>query len=233
MMLIGAAAVTLLFGAAIAAPKLDADGHVDAQFLKAHRSFLARAAAGPVGVLFIGDSITAGWFWDGNKEIWDHAFGRYQPANFGIGGDRTQHVLWRIEHGELDHVRPRVVVLLIGTNNIGDPESDIVAGVKAIAASIHRKLPQSKLLLLGIFPRSSDRRKIREVNATLAKLDDRRSTRFLDIGDRFLSPDGTPSPDIMPDGLHLSRKGYEIWAAAMAPLLEETLGVTPPAARTP
>jgi lysophospholipase L1-like esterase len=206
-----------------------AAARTDAEFVKAHESFLQRSTAGPIGVLFLGDSITAGWFWDHNKEIWDRAFGRYQPANFGIGGDKTENVLWRIDHGELNRVKPRVVVLLIGTNNIDDPAADILAGVKAVAKRIHHKLPKSRLLLLGIFPRGADpaqadvaemRAKIREVNAGLAKLDDGDRTRFLDIGGRFLSPDGKISPQIMPDALHINDKGYAIWAAAMQPLLD-------------
>ena len=212
----------------IATPRVDAAGKIDADFVKAHERLVARGAEA-TGVLFIGDSITAGWFWDHNKAIWDRAFGRDQPANFGIGGDRTEHVLWRIENGELDRIRPHVVVLLIGTNNIGDPAADIAAGVAAVANHVHDKLPSSRLLLLGIFPRGANpadpavaemRTKIREVNAQLAKLDDGRRTRFLDIGDRFLSTDRTLAADIMPDALHLSAKGYEIWAAAMKPLLD-------------
>lgn len=172
-------------------------------------------------MLFLGDSITAGWFWDHNKEVWDRAFGAYNPANFGVGADRTEHVLWRIDHGELDHVDPRVVVLLIGTNNIGDAAADITAGVTAVASRIHARLPHARLLLLGIFPRGTDvmRAKIRKVNASLAKLDDGKRTRFLDISDCFLSPDGAISPNIMPEALHINRKGYEIWAGVMAALL--------------
>ena len=211
---------------------LQPTSRTDPEFVKAHESFLARAAKGPIGVLFIGDSITAGWFWDRNKEIWDRAFGRHEPANFGIGGDRTENVLWRIENGELDHVQPGAVVLLIGTNNIGDPARDILSGVTTIANRIRQKLPQTRLLLLGIFPRGANpaddevgamRAKIAEVNAGLAKLDDGDRTRFLDIGPRLLSPDGTLSPDVMPDGLHINRKGYEIWAEAMQPLLDSMM----------
>src|SRR5204862_1323904 len=137
--------------------------------------------------------------------------------------------LWRIGHGELDRVRPRVGVLLIGTNNIGDAAADSVAGVQTVVDRIHDKLPGTRLLILGIFPRGANpgdpataemRAKISAVNAFLQKLDDGDRTRFLDIGHRFLSAEGTLSREIMPDALHLSRKGYEIWAAAMQPLLD-------------
>ena len=208
---------------------MDAAGSIDPEFAKRHASFLAYPDPQRVDLLFLGDSITAGWFWGEHREVWDRTFGRFRPANFGIGGDRTEHVLWRIENGELDHVRPRVVVLLIGTNNIGDPASDILAGVTAVARRIHDKLPESRLLLLGIFPRGANpadpavaeqRAKIREVNAGLKKLDDGRQTRFMDLSHLFLTPDGNLPPEIMPDALHLSRRGYEIWAQALRPVLE-------------
>ncbi|HMB95827.1 MAG TPA: platelet-activating factor acetylhydrolase IB subunit [Tepidisphaeraceae bacterium] len=219
-----------------AAIKLGRDGQPDKQFLKMHQSFLDRGKSGPIGVLFIGDSITNGWFWNrnnlNNKEIWDGHFGKYDPANFGIGGDRTAHVLWRIENGELDGIHPKVVVLMIGTNNIGYSAEEITKGDEKIVQEIHEKLPDTKLLLLGIFPRGADpnkpnvadmREKIKTINAALAKLDDGNKTRYLDIGDKFLSGDGSISSDIMPDALHPNYAGYLIWANAMQPLLDEMM----------
>jgi lysophospholipase L1-like esterase len=213
-----------------AAPKLGRSGKIDKVFAAKHESFLKRGKEGPVGVLFIGDSITAGW--DGAKEVWDSHYGALQPANFGIGGDRTQHVLWRIDNGELDGTTPKVVVLMIGTNNIRDSVENIAKGVVAIVTDIHAKLPAARLLLLGIFPRGADpklegikgmRNKITAVNAELAKVDDGARTRYLDIGPRFLDADGVLARDIMPDALHPSAKGYQIWADAMQPLLDEML----------
>jgi hypothetical protein len=119
----------------VAAPKFR-DGEPDAGFLKTHEGYVTIAKAGGVDVLFLGDSITAGW--RGAKEVWDKAFGAYKTANFGIGGDRTQHVLWRITNGELDGIKPKVVVLMIGTNNSGSDEADGIAkGVTAIVKAIH------------------------------------------------------------------------------------------------
>jgi lysophospholipase L1-like esterase len=192
-------------------------------FLKAHQSFLERAKE-PVGVLFLGDSITAGW--NGQKQLWNDAFGKYQPANFGIGGDRTQHVLWRIDNGELDSIKPKVVVLMIGTNNSYRPAADIATGVTAVVKKIQEKLPETKVLLLGIFPRSAKptdevRLKLKEVNTTLARLADGDKVRFLEIWDQFLTPDGELTREIMPDLLHLSAKGYKIWADTITPVLEE------------
>jgi lysophospholipase L1-like esterase len=214
----------------VAAPKLGKDGQPDKGFMDHHEMFLKRGKEGPIGVLFIGDSITAGW--GRAKDTWQQHYGAHQPANFGIGGDRTQHVLWRIENGELDGIAPKVVVLMIGTNNIGEPAENIIKGDLKICAEIHAKLPEAKLLLLGIFPRGPDpkdplvaplRAKIKTVNEQLAKLDDGAKTRYLDIGGKFLDADGTLPKDIMPDGLHPNPKGYEIWATAMQPLLDEML----------
>ena len=210
----------------VAAPKYGDGDEIQPLFKSMHESFLKRGKEGPIGVLFLGDSITARW--KQAPEVWQQHFGAYQPANFGIGGDRTQHVLWRIDNGELDGISPKVLVLMIGTNNIGNSAEDIIRGDKKIIEEIHQKLPQTKLLLLGIFPRAAEatspmRAKIKTVNAELAKLDDGNTTRYLDIGDKFLDADGTLSKDIMPDSLHPGVKGYEIWANAMQPLLDEMM----------
>ncbi|HSP32886.1 MAG TPA: glycoside hydrolase family 3 N-terminal domain-containing protein [Thermoanaerobaculia bacterium] len=190
----------------------------DAHAIEMHRAFLERGKQ-PVGVLFVGDSITEGW--SSHPALWKERFGSYEPANFGIGGDKTEHVLWRIEEGgELDAVKPRLVVLLIGTNNIGDPADGIAAGVTKIVSDIHAKLPSSNLLLLGIFPRADDREgKVAAVNRSLAQLVDAH-TQFLDIGAKF---DAT-SKEIMPDGLHLSEAGYRIWADAIQSAVDNAMG---------
>ena len=177
----------------VPAPKLGRDGQLDAHFKKMHESFLLRRTQGPIGVLFLGDSITEGWSGRG-KRVWDQYYADLDAANFGIGGDRTQHVLWRIDNGELDGISPKVVVLMIGTNNIGYPAEDILKADELIVQRIHEKLPDAKLLLLGIFPRGADpkdpstaemRDKIKTVNQGLATLDDGNKTCFLDIGGKF------------------------------------------------
>ena len=204
------------------------NGQPDRYFIEHHESFLARDRAGPIGLLFLGDSITD--FWPKAAAVWQQHYGADQPADFGISGDRTEHVLWRIDHGELDGIHPKVLVLMIGTNNINDTAAHIARADAKIVAEIHQKLPGTKLLLLGIFPRGADpadpkvaamRAKIKAVNASLSKLDDGHRTRYLDIGDKFLSPDGTLPKDVMPDALHPSVKGYTIWADAMQPLLDQ------------
>jgi lysophospholipase L1-like esterase len=198
---------------------------------KLHESFIARGKQGPVGLLFIGDSITAAWRAAWAEEMWNQYFGRYQPANFGIGSDATQHVLWRITHGELDGIQPKVVVLLVGTNNIKKNNPiDIAKADEKIIRTIREKSPQTKVLLLGIFPRAHKTdppemnvpARVKAVNQLLAKLDDGVNVRYLDLGDK-LAPDGHVTSDIYGDGVHLKGIGYQIWGETMAPLLEEMM----------
>ncbi len=212
----------------VAAPKLGADGQPNAGFIKSHESFVATAKKGEAQLVFLGDSITAGWGRQSN--IWNAAFGKYKPANFGIGGDRTQHVLWRIQNGELDGIKPKAAVLMIGTNNSStDPADGTARGIQKIIATIREKLPNTKILLLAVFPRGEKptnnpgREKNNQVNAIIAKYADGKHVHFLDIGSKFLQPDGTLTKDIMPDLLHLSAAGYQIWADAITPKLAELM----------
>ncbi|MEK0446463.1 MAG: hypothetical protein RLZZ399_1784 [Verrucomicrobiota bacterium] len=215
----------------VAAPKLDPQtGEPHAGFLRAHDSFVAIARDGLARLVFLGDSITAGW--GGQRAIWEKAFGAYQPANFGIGGDRTQHVLWRVENGEFDGIKPKVVVLMIGTNNSGvvanSPE-EVAAGIRNIIDAIHKRTPETQVLLLGIFPRGETaannpgREKNNRVNEIIAKYHDGKKVHFLDIGSKFLEADGRLSREMMPDLLHLNAKSYQIWADAIAPTLEKLM----------
>lgn len=213
----------------VPAPKLDRDGKISEGFLRQHESFLKRAER-EVGLLLLGDSITRGW--DKAPDEYKRVFGPYNPANFGIGGDRTEHVLWRIENGELDKIRPKVVMLMIGTNNIGNKAEDITRGVTAVVDAIKAKLPQTKILLLGIFPRGDDpakpavasgRKKIDGVNANLAKLADGKQVRYLDIGHVFLDEKGVIPKEIMPDALHPTPAGYKRWADAVKPVIDEMM----------
>ena len=190
-------------------------------FLASHDKYVATAKEGKTQLLFLGDSITAGWATRG-KEVWAKSFTQWEPANFGIGGDRTQHVLWRIENGELDGIKPKVAVLMIGTNNVStDPAEGIAKAVTKIVETIRAKTPETKILLLAVFPRGElaspnpARDKIAEVNATIAKLEDDQHVFFMDIGGKFLQPDGTLPKDIMPDSLHPNDAGYQIWADAI------------------
>lgn len=185
-------------------------------------------------IVMIGDSITH--FWGGEPaggrrngpEIWERTFANRRVVNLGYGWDRTENVLWRLRHGEFDGVAPRVAVVMIGTNNasINTPE-EIAAGIEAICAEIHARSSTTRILLLGIFPRGErpnpGRSAVEAVNALIARLDGRNGITYLDIGRRFLEPDGTISKDVMYDFLHPSARGYEIWADAMGPTLRRLL----------
>jgi lysophospholipase L1-like esterase len=198
-------------------------------FMKNHEKFVARAKQGNVDVVFLGDSITAGWANNG-KEVWKETYEPRNAANFGIGGDRTQHVLWRIENGELENIQPKAAVVMIGTNNTAQDDPDqIAAGVTKIVKTVRDKTG-AKVLLLGVFPRGENpekggeqRKKITRINEVISKLDDGKTVRFLDLKDKFIQPDGTIAKEIMPDYLHLSPAGYKIWAESMEPLLSEML----------
>ncbi|MCU0786711.1 MAG: platelet-activating factor acetylhydrolase IB subunit [Verrucomicrobia bacterium] len=204
-------------------------------WLKRHESFIKIAAAREVDLLFLGDSITDGWRTKGSK-VWAQYYLPRHAANFGIAGDRTQHVLWRIENGELDGIKPKVVVLLIGTNNTGkernsdairNTTSEAIQGVTVVVKELRARLPASRILLLALFPRADpndpQRRQVVEINQAIANLDDGKNIQFLDIGAQFLNPDGTIPETLMPDKLHPSSAGYEIWAAAMEPTLKSML----------
>ncbi|MES2898526.1 MAG: GDSL-type esterase/lipase family protein [Pseudomonadota bacterium] len=223
--------------ASIAVPKTDEAA------VKKHERILQRGKSGPINLIFLGDSITERW--ETAPHIWDAYFGKYQPANFGIGGDRTQHIIWRIENGALDGLAPKVLVFMAGTNNSLDYNAEeILAAHTKIVSIIRAKLPQTKILLLGVLPRGvhefvrpgttiTEEQKIvshgkrmqtiSDLNKNMAKLDDGKTIRFLDIGARFLGQDGKPPLSIMPDQLHLSPAGYQLWADAMKPLLDSMM----------
>lgn len=201
---------------------------------KRHQEFVQIAKQGGVDILFLGDSITDFWRNRGSN-VWNRCYAPRQAANFGISGDRTQHLLWRMDNGELDGIKPKVVVLMIGTNNTGKEKNgkprntvpETVAGVEAVVQDIRTRLPDSKILLLGLFPRGTfddpQRAQVALVNTVIAKLDDGKMIKYLDIGPNFLELDGTLPKSIMPDLLHPNGQGYEIWAKAMEPTLAEML----------
>lgn len=181
-------------------------------------------------VLFIGDSITQGWEGEG-KEVWAKYYAHRNAINLGIGGDRTQHVLWRLENGNLKGVKPKAVVLMIGTNNSNGEDNtpgQIADGVAAIVKKLRETLPDAKILLLAIFPRSENyspqRGKLAMINQVLHKQADEKNVFWVDFGDRFLETDGTIPRDLMPDYLHLSPKAYGIWAESIEDRLSSILG---------
>ena len=185
-----------------------------------------KAIASSIELVFDGDSITDGWQGKG-KETWDAHYGSLHAFDFGISGDRTEHLLWRLSQGQVDGIHPKLVAIMIGTNNMGSNSAEQIAeGVTAVVADYRNRCPEAVILLQAIFPRGKDptdplRAKIKAVNQIIAKLDDGKKIVYVDFGDKFLSPDGSLSPDIMPDYLHPNAKGYQIWADAIQPVIDK------------
>ncbi len=203
----------------------------------------AREAAlnGDARVVFLGDSITQGWG-EAGKRVWERRYAPLGAVNLGISGDRTQHVIWRIGHGNLEGMAepargraPELVVVQIGTNKVPRAEENtgeqIGAGVGEVVRRVREKLPRTRVLVMGILPRGDAgeegkmmREKIRRANEIAAGAADGEWVRFLDLGGRFVGEDGAVRRELMPDLLHLSEEGYEVWAEGMDGVLREILG---------
>jgi lysophospholipase L1-like esterase len=201
----------------------------DGNWMKRHDSFNERVKKGNVDLIFIGDSITQGWEGAG-KEAWAKHYGARNAVNLGIGGDRTQHVLWRLDNGNIEGIKPKLAVIMIGTNNSGSNTSEQIAdGITAIVKKLREKLPETKILLLGIFPRGVDdndaKRKVNAgANEIVAKLADGKMIEYRDIGPKFLDDKRVLSKEVMPDLLHLTPAAYQTWANAIEADVARMLG---------
>ncbi|UCG57559.1 MAG: DUF1080 domain-containing protein [Phycisphaerales bacterium] len=189
-----------------------------------------RVKHGNVDLLFIGDSITHGWE-GGGKKYWDQYYAPRNAVNMGFGGDRTQHVLWRLDNGHLEGISPKLAVLMIGTNNSNGNDNtaeEIADGIVAICNRLRTKCPKTRILILAIFPRgpepSAQRQKNAEASLLASKIADGKMIHYLDINDKFLGEDGSLSKEIMPDHLHPNEAGYKIWAQAIEPKVAELMG---------
>ena len=205
-------------------------------------NYWKKAKKGRIDVYFLGDSITRRWGTSDAQykhfyENWKQNFFGWNAANFGWGGDTTQNILWRLENGELDHVNPKIIVLLAGTNNVGkqsptiDPDpriDDIPKGIKAILNLCQQKAPNAIIILMGIFPRNDNMEVmpiIEKINRKIAKLADGKKIRFLNINRQMADKKGKLFEGItVPDGLHLDLKGYQVWADALKPIFRKLLG---------
>ena len=162
--------------------------------------------------------------------MWSEYYAPRHAANFGIGGDRTQHALWRIDNGNFDGIYPRLIVIMIGTNNSHDnTAAEIADGITAIVKRLRTRLPETKILMLAIFPRGQEPTDARRANNMAANrifrnIADGKMIHYLDIGEVFMNPDGTISPEIMPDFLHLTPDGYKLWADAIEDNIAELMG---------
>lgn len=211
-------------------------------WVKRHESFNEISKKGEAQLVFLGDSITQGWEGAG-KEVWAQKWAPLKAANFGIGGDRTEHVIWRLQNGNFDGLKPKLIVLMIGTNNTGhqgrpaaehnnavytSPPEHTAAGVKMILDILAKKMPETQVLLLAIFPRGAKpedamRKQNAATNQLLAGLADGKKVIFKDIGNSFLQSDGNLPKEIMPDLLHLNAKGYQMWAEAIEPIVKQLM----------
>jgi len=200
-----------------------------------HEDFLEQAHRGSIECLLMGDSITD-WWQRAGAEVYAANFGSLHCANFGIAGDRTEGVIWRMENGELEGYTPKLMMLMIGTNNLSSRRSpankpaEIAMAIAVIVTRFRTTFPDANVLLLGVLPRGAEpdghyREPIRQINELIANLDDGEHVHFMDIGDRFLEPDGSISTDIMADGLHPTAAGYEIWADAVMPTFRQMMGM--------
>lgn len=226
----------LLVATAFAQPADQPAPRTDPNSRLAHEQLLAKAKQGRIDLYFVGDSITRRWGATDYPEFlahWKQNFHGWNAGNFGWGADSTQHILWRLQHGELDGVNPKVIVILAGTNNVGSTPPDearvaeITRGVKAILETCRQKAPGATIVLTAIFPRNDHPAVvpgINRINGNLARLADGRSIRFLNVNDKLADANGALFEGMMADKLHPSLKGYEVWAAGLKPILTELLG---------
>ena len=238
----------LLLGTTSAQTKVPADQpspRTDQNSMTAHQELLDKARKGHIKIYFLGDSITRRWGTSDEQykhflANWRQNFFGWDAANFGWGGDTTQNILWRLNNGELDNVKPRIIVLLAGTNNVGnkspqgddDPRvEDITRGIKAILKVCREKAPKATIVLMGIFPRNDNiavMPVINQINASIVKFADGKNIRFVNINDKLADKEGRLFEGMtVPDKLHLDLKAYQIWADALKPIFTKVLG--PPA----
>jgi lysophospholipase L1-like esterase len=210
----------------VPSPKVLRSGQIVPRFLSLHNRFKSIAAKGNGDLVFLGDSITRGWV--RYAELFQAEFQQYRPLNFGMNGNRTQNVLWRVQNGELNGLSPKIVVLMIGTNNVGpvlNTPAQIASGILAIISEIHHQSPSTRVLLLSILPRASasaDQKNV-EVNALISQFADGDLVHYLDLRPSFLTPEGALNTAATRDGLHLNGTGYQLWADAMREPLAELM----------
>jgi lysophospholipase L1-like esterase len=223
------AAVTLASAALAANTAIEPVSNAgNAHWMARHQAMNARAKQGHVDLIYVGDSIVE-YYEKQGKDTWDRYYAPRNTVNLGISGDRTEHVLWRLDYGNIDGIAPKLAIVMIGQNNGGyNTAEEIGAGVTAVVQTIRAKLPTTKILLLAIFPRREKPTAEREVLATAsriaAKLADNTTIFYMDITKIFLRPDGSIPAELMPDFEHPSAKGYRRWAEAIEPKVAELMG---------
>ena len=205
---------------------------------KRHAAVSQIARERKASLVFIGDSITQMFGGEPHdrgqpgKDVWEEHYARRNAANLGFGYDFVENTLWRLQHGELDGAAAKVVVIHIGTNNVNrNTPEEVAAGIRAICAEVRQRQPGAKIVLMAIFPRGpkpdATRAKLDTINKMIADLDGKDGITFLDIGAKFLEPDGSIARETMGDFLHPTAKGYAIWATELEPVLTKLLGEAP------
>jgi lysophospholipase L1-like esterase len=202
----------------------------DASWMRRYETANVKLKEGNVDLLYIGDSITQGFEGSG-RQVWNKYYAPRNAVNMGISGDRTQNVLWRLDNSDFNNVKPKLAIIMIGTNNSNGRDNtseEIADGIIAICQRLRIKLPETRILLLAIFPRGSGPSSQREKNAKASELAsqiaDGKMIYYLDINKKFLTEEGLMTRDIMPDFLHPNAKGYEIWADAIEPKVAKLMG---------
>lgn len=198
-----------------------------------HEEMNARAKMGNVDLVYIGDSIVGNWKWEG-KAAWDHYYAKRNGLILGISGDRTEQVLWRLQHGNVDGISPKLAIVMIGQNNGPfNTGEEIGAGVAAIVQTLRDKLPETKILVLAIFPRGEkptpERAVLAKANDVVSKLADGEHVFYMDVNYLWLRPDGSIPVTLMPDFEHPNEEGHRVWAAAIEPKVAELMGDAPTA----
>lgn len=200
-------------------------------WLERHQTANKRLKEGHAGLLWIGDSIVQRWEEQGRK-VWDKYYGHRDAVNMGISGDNTEHVLWRLDHSDLEAVSPKLAIVMIGQNNgPSNTAEEIAEGVTAVVERLRKRLPEMKILLLAVFFRgekpNEEQVKLAKTNEIIAGLDDGQHVFFMNVNKIFLRPDGTIPKSLMPDHEHPSKKGFKVWAETIEPKVAELLGETP------
>jgi hypothetical protein len=175
----------------------------------------------PADLIFIGDSITEQWRWGAGSAVWKRHY-EYRAFDFGLGADRTQHTLWRLENIDLSFIAPKVAVIMIGTNNVQDTPEDIAAGVRAVVAATQKKFAGIKVIVTSILPNSRAPDRMAAANKLIAPLADSKTVYYLDLASRF-TPEGDNWKGLSSDKLHLSAYGYGMWADELEALLTSVL----------
>lgn len=199
-------------------------------YLKMHERIIKRAKGADIDLVFIGDSLTEYWLTEG-KEVWNKEFAAWSPGNFGLSGDTTYGVLWRLKQNEISGLHPKVVVVLIGTNDlsVGRGTQATAKAIGKVVETIKNQLPDTTIILLGLLPRGGaadpSRKLVSEVNGIISSLDNGNQIRYLDIGNSFLDKNGELIPELMLDSIHLSSQGYKTFAEAIKPTISKYLSV--------